>query len=220
MQTECSPLTQYSPVPNVKDELLSVLPKLRAFAISLCGRSGGRIERAEDLVQETVARALANIHSYTPGSNMTGWLYTILRHEFYSDYRKRRREIQDEDGHYAAKLESRPDQEGHVHFLELLDALERLRPEHREALVLVAAAGLSYDEAATLCACPVGTMKSRVSRARARLAVLLAAPNQNPGPAVTWFSKPPANDHATAPRAYSDEAGGSNILMSSSGTAG
>ena len=87
MRTEQSPLTQCSPVSDVKGDLLGALPKLRAFAISLCGRTGGRVERAEDLVQETVMKALANLHSFVPGTNMTGWLYTILRNEFYSEYR-------------------------------------------------------------------------------------------------------------------------------------
>jgi RNA polymerase sigma-70 factor (ECF subfamily) len=201
MQTNSSSLALYTPVPNVKTQLLGALPKLRAFAISLCGRSGGRIERADDLVQETVMRALANIGSFAPGSNMTGWLCTILRNEYYSDYRKRRREIQDEDGCYAAKMESLPAQEGHMRFLELRDALDRLRPEQREALILVGASGLSYEDAATICAVAVGTMKSRVNRARARLAVLLAVPEQYFEANPAWLDTPvPANDHATASR--------------------
>jgi RNA polymerase sigma-70 factor (ECF subfamily) len=191
----------------VKGELLASLPKLRAFAISLCGRTGGRMERADDLVQETVMKALANIHSFVPGSNLTAWLYTILRNEFYSDYRKRRREVRDEDGSFAAKLESRPEQEGHLHFLELRDALDRLQPEHREALILVAASELSYQDAATLCACAVGTMKSRVNRARAKLAVMLAPPERTRAPAIAWLSTPAPSNGEPSPRgmpAYMD----------------
>lgn len=164
---------------DVKREILAKLPKLRAFAISLCGRTGGRAERADDLVQETVMKALANIRSFVPGTNITGWLYTILRNEFYSEYRKRRREVQDEDGFHSAKLISNPDQDEHIHFLELQDAMNLLRPEHREALILISASGLSYEDAAALCDCAVGTMKSRVNRARARLAELLAVPSDN-----------------------------------------
>jgi RNA polymerase sigma-70 factor, ECF subfamily len=204
MQTNLSPLAPCSPDPTVRDELLRALPKLRAYAISLCGRSGGRIERADDLVQETVTKALANINSFMPGSNMIGWLYTILRNEFYSEFRKFRREIQDEDGYHAAKVESLPAQEGHMHFLEFRDALGRLRPEHREALILVGASGLSYEDAATLCACAVGTMKSRVNRARARLSAMLAVPEQYCGSNIVWVHSPKtANDHAVAPRVSS-----------------
>jgi RNA polymerase sigma-70 factor (ECF subfamily) len=166
---------------------MGALPKLRAFAVSLCGRSGGRAERADDLVQETIVKALSNINSFVPGTNMTAWLYTILRNEFYSEYRKRRREVQDEDGIFAAKLISKPSQEGHMGFLELQDALDQLRPEHREALILVAASGHSYEDAAKLCACAIGTVKSRVNRARAKLAELLAMPEQ---PKIAWAGTP------------------------------
>lgn len=188
MRTERSSPTQNAPIRDVKADILAALPKLRAFAISFCGQAGGRMERADDLVQETVVKALANIHSFVPGSNLAAWLYTILRNEVYSDYRKRRREVQDEDGVYAAKLESRPEQEGHIHFLELRDAVDQLRPEQREALILVAASGLSYEDAATLCACAVGTMKSRVNRARAKLEAMLAPPEQYPAPRIAAYA--------------------------------
>jgi RNA polymerase sigma-70 factor (ECF subfamily) len=145
----------------------------------LCGGDGDCTERAEDLVQETIMKALANMNLFEPGSNMSAWLCTILRHEFYSDYRKRRREVRDEDGNYAARLRSGPAQEGHMRFLELRRALDQLPPAHREALILVAASGHSYRDAATLCACAVGTLKSRINRARARLAILLGVPEQN-----------------------------------------
>jgi RNA polymerase sigma-70 factor (ECF subfamily) len=182
--------------------LLAALPKLRAFAISLCGRTGGRVELADDLVQETVVKALANLHSFVPDTNLIGWLYTILRNEYYSNYRKRRREIQDEDGSYAAKQEIGPEQEGHMHFLELADAMDQLRPEHREALILVAASGLSYEDAAALCACAVGTMKSRVNRARARLETMLAPPERYRASNVAWDGAPAsaAGNASPAPR--------------------
>jgi len=186
MQTD-RPFPPTSPVPDVKAELMSALPKLRAFAVSLCGRSGGRAERADDLVQETIVRALSNNNSFVPGTNMTAWLYTILRNEFYSEYRKHRREVQDEDGLHAAQLLTKPSQEGHMHFLELRDAMDQLRPEHREALILVAASGYSYEDAAKLCACAVGTVKSRVNRARVKLAELLAMPEQ---PKINWAETP------------------------------
>jgi RNA polymerase sigma-70 factor (ECF subfamily) len=161
--------------PSVKDDLLAALPSLRAFAISLCGRTA----RAEDLVQETLVKAWANIGSFQPGSKMTAWLYTILRNEYYSEYRKRRHEVGDEEGRHAARLATRPTQEGHMQFLDFRTALDRLAADHREALILVGASGLSYEDAAAMCGCAVGTMKSRVNRASARLAELLAVPADN-----------------------------------------
>jgi RNA polymerase sigma-70 factor, ECF subfamily len=170
-------------VPDPKDALLAAIPKLRAFAISLCGRSA----RADDLVQETLVRAWANLGSFEPGSNMIAWLYTILRNEFYSEFRKTRREVPDPDGQYAARLSSRPAQEGHMQFLDFREALGRLAPDHREALILVGASGLSYEEAAKVCDCAIGTMKSRVNRARAKLAELLAEPvDTQSGRDMTW----------------------------------
>jgi RNA polymerase sigma-70 factor (ECF subfamily) len=162
--------------PSVKDTFLAALPALRAFSISLCGRTS----RAEDLVQETLVRAWANIGSFQPGSNMNAWLYTILRNQFYTEFRKRRHEVADDEGHYAARLASRPTQESHMQFLDFRAALDRLAPDHREALILIGGSGLSYEEAARLCGCAIGTMKSRVNRARVRLAELLAVPTDNP----------------------------------------
>ena len=161
--------------PSVKDALLAAIPSLRAFSISMCGRTS----RAEDLVQETLVKAWANIGSFEAGTNMNAWLYRILRNEFYTEYRKRRREIGDEEGRHAARLASGPTQEDHMHFLDFRAALDRLAPDHREALILVGASGLSYEEAAARCGCAVGTMKSRVNRARVRLAELLMAPKDN-----------------------------------------
>jgi len=156
--------------PSVRDAVLAAVPSLRAFAISLCGN----VDRADDLVQETLLRALANIHSFEPGSNMPAWLFTILRNLFRSEYRKRRREVEDADGTYAQSLKSQPEQAGHVEFQEFRAALGKLPPDQREALILVGASGFSYEEAAEICGCAVGTIKSRVNRARARLADMLS----------------------------------------------
>ena len=155
---------------SVRAALLAAIPSLRAFAVSLCGN----VDRADDLVQETLLRALANIHSFQPGTNMPAWLFTILRNLFRSEYRKRRREVEDADGSYADRLKSQPEQTGHVEFGELREALAKLPPDQREALILVGASGFSYEEAAEICACAVGTIKSRVNRARNRLAELMA----------------------------------------------
>jgi RNA polymerase sigma-70 factor (ECF subfamily) len=156
--------------PSVRDAMLSSVPSLRAFAISLCGN----VDRADDLVQETLLRAMANIDSFQPGTNMSAWLFTILRNLFRSEYRKRRREVEDTDGSYAESLRSHPEQQGRVEFEEFRAALSRLPPDQREALILVGASGFSYEEAAAICDCAVGTIKSRVNRARTRLAELLS----------------------------------------------
>jgi RNA polymerase sigma-70 factor (ECF subfamily) len=154
---------------SVRKAVLGAVPSLRAFAISLCGN----VDRADDLVQETLLRALANIDSFQPGTNMSAWLFTILRNHFRSEYRKRRREVEDSDGHYAESLKTQPDQYGQVEFKEFHQALAQLPADQREALILVGASGFSYEEAAHICECAVGTIKSRVNRARTRLAELM-----------------------------------------------
>ena len=160
---------------SVKEAFLAAIPHLRGFAISMCGRTS----LAEDMVQETLMKAWANIGSFEPGTKMNAWLFTILRNEVYSLYRKRRHEVEDADGHYAGRLASHPTQEDHMQFQDFRAALDQLAVDHREALILVGASGLSYEEAAERCGCAVGTMKSRVNRARARLAQLLSIPADN-----------------------------------------
>src|SRR4051794_19139516 len=155
--------------PALRDQVLGTVPSLRAFAISLCGN----VDRADDLVQETLLRALSNINSFEPGTNMQAWLFTILRNLFHSEYRKRRREVEDADGKYAATLAVQPSQGAHLDFEDLQRALTRLPADQREALLLVGASGFSYEQAAEICGCAVGTIKSRVNRARNRLAELL-----------------------------------------------
>lgn len=153
-----------------KDALIAEIPSLRAFAISLCGDA----DRADDLVQETLVKAWAAFHSFTEGTSLRGWLFTILRNAFFSQYRKRKREVQDVDGMAAARLVSLPEQHWRMDFDDFKAALDKLPPDQREALVLVGASGFSYEEAAEICGCAVGTIKSRVNRARNRLLELLA----------------------------------------------
>jgi RNA polymerase sigma-70 factor (ECF subfamily) len=154
---------------GIKADLVSAIPALRAFAVSLCGNP----DRADDLVQETLMKAWVGMASFTEGSNLTAWLFTILRNIYYSDYRKRRRETADPDGVMAARLVAPAAQPGHMDFLDFRVALQKLPLDQREALILIGASGLSYDEAAAICGCAPGTMKSRVNRARNRLAELL-----------------------------------------------
>lgn len=156
-------------VADNKAELIAAIPRLRAFAFSLCRNS----DRADDLVQQTLMKAWAGMASFEPGSNLAAWLYTILRNEFYGEFRKLRHEVADTDGLFAARLASYPTQESHMDFQDFRAALFKLADDHREALMLVGASGLSYEDAAEICGCAVGTMKSRVHRARAKLAELL-----------------------------------------------
>ena len=118
--------------PSLKEAMLSAVPSLRAFAISL----SGNIDRADDLVQETLLRAIANIESFQPGTNMSAWLFTILRNLFRSEYRKRRREVEDTDGSYAETLKSHPEQSSRLEFNEFKAALGKLPQDQRFALVL------------------------------------------------------------------------------------
>src|SRR5215471_6239810 len=116
--------------PAVRDAMLSAVPSLRAYAISLCRN----VDRADDLVQETLLRAWAHADSFEAGTNMSAWLFTILRNAFHSEYRKRRREVPDGDGTYAATLKSQPEQHSHLQFGEFRDALAQLPIDQCEAL--------------------------------------------------------------------------------------
>jgi RNA polymerase sigma-70 factor, ECF subfamily len=153
------------PPNSFRDELLAEIKSLRAFAISL----SGSMSFADDLVQETILRAWAKWEMFQPGTSMRGWLFTILRNIYYSNYRKRSREVQDSDGVYASRLSVSGDQESHLALEDFRKALSKLSAEQREVLMLVGAGGLSYQEAATICQTEVGTIKSRLSRARSRL---------------------------------------------------
>jgi RNA polymerase sigma-70 factor (ECF subfamily) len=154
--------------PALQSAMLAAVPEMRAFALSLCHQR----DRVDDLVQDALLRAITKIQSFK-GGNLTAWLFTILRNNFLNEYRKRRHEVADAEGYFVGTLTSQPEQEGHLQFDELRDALARLPHEQREAVVLVGGAGLSYEEAAKISHCAVGTMKSRAFRARARLAELM-----------------------------------------------
>ena len=150
----------------MKDELLAAIPALRAFARSLTRRP----DRADDLVQETLLKGWANLARYEPGTSMQAWLFTILRNAFYSQHRKDKREVEDADGTMAAGLSTPPVQNDYMDFEDFQIALAQIPVEQREALVLVGGSGFSYQEAAAICGCAIGTIKSRTSRARGGLA--------------------------------------------------
>jgi RNA polymerase sigma-70 factor (ECF subfamily) len=158
---------------RLRADVVDAMPQLRALALSLCGDP----DHADDLVQEAVARGLSRIALFEEGTNLVGWLFTILRNFHYTDYHKRRRETDDPDGRHAATLIDAPTQEHRVELQDVNRAMGALPIEQREALALVAIGGHSYEETALLCKCPVGTVRSRISRARDELARFGCAAN-------------------------------------------
>lgn len=154
-----------------RDDVVSLIPALRAFAWSLSHNGSD----ADDLVQDTLIKAWSNRDRFEPGTNLRAWLFTILRNTYYTNLLRRRREVRDETGEYADTLTTPPTQDWSVAMRALQAALQQLPDEHREALILVGAAGLSYEEAAEICGCALGTIKSRVNRARARLLKIMDA---------------------------------------------
>ena len=163
---------------SLRQELLEAIPHLRAFAISLTGN----VTHADDLVQTALLRGLEHIDKYQPGTNMQAWLFTILRNQFYTERRRKRREVEDPDELMAGNLAILPGQGAHLDFADMLAALAKLSVEQREALLLVAAEGVSYEEAAQICGTNIGTIKSRVNRARTRLAELMELSLEDLGP--------------------------------------
>lgn len=155
--------------------LIRTIPNLRAFATSLCRDT----TRADDLVQETLVKAWTNLARFEKGTNMKAWLFTILRNTFFSDRRKRHHEVEDVDGSQAARRCDLPRQQAHMEFADFMKIFALLHDDHKEALLLVSAEGLSYMEAAEITGVPVGTVKSRVNRARAALTKLLGPDAQD-----------------------------------------
>lgn len=152
-----------------KKELTEVIPHLRAFARGLCGRP----DVADDLVQEALMKAWAAQERFQPGTSMRAWTFVILRNAYLTDMRRNRFRA-DYDETVAERILTAPAaQEGPLHLSDMHRALLTLPPERREALLLVGAGGFSYEEAAEICDCAVGTIKSRVGRARAALTSML-----------------------------------------------
>jgi RNA polymerase sigma-70 factor (ECF subfamily) len=152
-----------------KADLLAALPDLRGFAMSLVVNA----TRADDLVQETLLKAWKSQDRFVPGTNLIAWLFTIMRNQFYTECRKAKREVEDADGAEASKIITLPTQEHGIELQKVWAILAKLPPTQREALLLVAGQGMTYQAAAALLGTQTGTMKSRVSRARAFLAEAL-----------------------------------------------
>ena len=160
---------------HVRDQLPACLPHLRAFALSLTRDP----VRSDDLVQSTLLRAWANLDHFQHDTNLEAWLFTILRNNFHSEYRKRRREVEDPDDGYARRLMVQPEQEFRMFLDDVQRALVRLPLEQREALLLVTEQGETYADVAARCGVAEGTIKSRVNRARTQLAAMLQMENRH-----------------------------------------
>jgi len=150
-------------------DLLACVPHLRAFAWFLARNR----ERADDLVQDTIVRALAAAAQFQAGTNLKGWMFTILRNLHYNEVRKNRIQTQSLDEPLAYEPAVLPSQVASLEFGDFRRAFWQLADDRREALILIGASGLSYEEAAKVCDCPKGTIKSRVSRARRELLQIL-----------------------------------------------
>lgn len=153
----------------VRDPIVESIPALRAFARSL---ARDPVE-ADDLVQETLTKAIAKIDQFEPGTRLRSWLFTILRNTFYTRCAKMRRERPGEADCVSTQPWSPAGQDWSAELRIVLAAVKRLPPAQRETLVLVAMLGVEYEEAAQICGCPVGTIKSRLNRARVQLKALL-----------------------------------------------
>ena len=179
-----------SDLEELKAALVAAIPFLRALALAHCGDK----DRADDLVQETLEKAFTSIGSFTEGTNLKAWLATILRNSYRTEYRKRRRETPDPDGALAARIAVPDSQTSHMDFKDFAKALQQLSSEQREALMMVLATGMSYEEAAEISGCAVGTLKSRISRARDSLVKLLSLEERE----TIELEKPPQRELSAA----------------------
>ena len=152
-----------------KTELTGLIPQMRAFARSLCRDATA----ADDLAQDALLKAWNNRTSYQPGTNMKAWTFMILRNQFYSDKRRSWRSTQLDPEVAERTLVAVSNPIASLELDEVRRALAKLPEDQREALILIGAGGLSYEEVSEICGCAIGTIKSRVSRARDRLAALL-----------------------------------------------
>lgn len=156
-------------LPGFSDEMTASLPALRNFARSLCRQS----DMAEDLVQETMVRAWSSRHTFLPGSNFRPWLFTILRNQFYNAMRKRNRLVTWEPEAAERLLVQEPEQEARIHLEDIEGALSQLPRGQREMLLMIAGAGMTYEEAALAADCKLGTVKSRINRGRAAIRAII-----------------------------------------------
>lgn len=150
-------------------QLTACLPRMRSFARFLCRRD----DLADDLVQDTVVRALTAAHQFQPGSNFKAWIFTIMHNQNISNFRRKRPQITSAEVDNPGGCQIAPNQIDALVLRDLDSAMRRLAPAQREALILVVVNGLSYEDAAQVCDCAIGTIKSRVARARTALQDML-----------------------------------------------
>ncbi|MCU0911520.1 MAG: sigma-70 family RNA polymerase sigma factor [Rhodobacteraceae bacterium] len=162
-KTEVEPVMRDGNFGDTFDELVSLLPTLRAYAWSLT-RNG---PDADDLVQDTLVKAIANESKFQRGTNLRAWLFTIMRNTFLNRIHAAKRERTAGDDCVSGSVSSPGTQEWSVFGGELMEVIARLPQQYREVLILVVMLGESYEDAARICGCALGTVKSRVYRARA-----------------------------------------------------
>jgi RNA polymerase sigma factor (sigma-70 family) len=175
-------------------ELLTLIPALRAFAFSFVRNETDM----DDLVQECLVKAIANQHLFTPGTNLKAWLFTILRHSFTTSFHKAKRVKPGSTDEMSEVPVSGQTQDWSAYGQDIRRALMRLSPAHREVLIMIGALGTSYEEAAGILGCSLGTVKSRLNRARHQLAKELgitcvdevAVANPGPLPSHSWQTAP------------------------------
>lgn len=165
-----------------RDQLVALLPSLRAFARGLCGHR----EMADDLAQDTMMRAWAARESYTQGTNFRAWMFMIMRNQFYTTVRKNSRMTSLDPEVAERVLVVAPAQQNGINVDDVAKALQKLPAEQREVLLLIGANGLSYEEAADVIGCAIGTVKSRLARGRTALATLIDGPADD-----ALFDSPP-----------------------------
>jgi RNA polymerase sigma-70 factor, ECF subfamily len=158
-----------------RDQLVALLPSLRAFSRGLCGHR----EMADDLAQDTMMRAWAARASYTQGTNFRAWMFMIMRNQFYTTIRKNARTTSLDPEVAERVLVVAPAQQNGINVDDVAKALQKLSTEQREVLLLIGANGLSYEEAAVVMGCAIGTVKSRLARGRAALTALIDGPTDN-----------------------------------------
>ncbi len=177
-----------------RDQLVALIPSLRSFARGLCG---GR-DMADDLAQDAMTRAWAARASFAPGTNFRAWMFMILRNQFYTTIRKNSRMVS-WDPEVAERLLIEPaSQQGAIHVRDVAKALQKLPAEQREVLLLIGANGLSYEEAAEIIGCAMGTVKSRLARGRKALVVLIDGPDLDDDDTATASTHSPPDKSKAA----------------------